>query len=156
SEMRSDVTIKDITYPSPVDGDEISAYLVVPPGAPPFAGIVYVHWYERSSPDSNRTQFLDEAVTLAQENGVISILPETMWSDPDWYTDGRTLDSDFGDSIKQVIDLRRALDVLMAQPGIDPDRVAFVGHDFGAMYGSILAGVDHRPSAYVLIAGASD
>lgn len=50
-----------------------------------------------------------------------------------------------------VIDLRRALDLLLAQPGVDPKRIAFVGHDYGSMYGAILAGVDRRPQSYVLL-----
>ena len=37
-----------------------------------------------------------------------------------------------------------------------PSRVAYVGHDFGAMYGALLSAVDHRAKAYVFIAGASD
>ncbi|HVU11420.1 MAG TPA: hypothetical protein VHD90_09085, partial [Phototrophicaceae bacterium] len=53
-------------------------------------------------------------------------------------------------------ELRRGLDVLLAQPNIDTTKVAYVGHDFGAMYGSLLAGVDGRAQAYVFIAGASD
>ena len=47
-------------------------------------------------------------------------------------------------------DLRRALDVLLAQPGVDPKRIAYVGHDFGAMYGAVLAGVDRRVSVWAL------
>lgn len=50
-----------------------------------------------------------------------------------------------------VIDLRRALDLLLAQPGADPKRIAFVGHDYGSMHGAILAGVDRRPQSYVLL-----
>ena len=50
-------------------------------------------------------------------------------------------------------DLRRALDVLLAQPGIDRGRVAFVGHDFGAMYGVLAAAVDPRIKAFVFMAG---
>jgi dienelactone hydrolase len=156
SEMRGDVTVKDITYTSPVDRSAIAAYLVVPPGDGPFPGIVYAHWFELGDPTSNRTQFLDEATQLAERDGVMSIHVETMWSDPRWYQEQRTLDSDYDDAIQQVIELRRAFDVLLAQPGIDPERLAYVGHDFGAMYGSLLAGVDQRPVAYVMIAGASD
>jgi pimeloyl-ACP methyl ester carboxylesterase len=51
-----------------------------------------------------------------------------------------------------VIELRRALDLLLAQPGIDPARVALVGHDFGAMYGLIAAAQDHRVHTCVLLA----
>jgi dienelactone hydrolase len=151
-EDRDGVTVKDITFDSPVDGEPVAAYLVQPEGHGPFAGVLWVHWYEPSSPTSNRTQYLDEAVTLAKE-GVASILPETMWSEPSWFNEGRTLDTDYQASIDQVINLRRALDVLVAQPGVDPARLGYVGHDFGAMYGSIVAGVDHRPIVYVLVAG---
>lgn len=156
TETRGDVTIQDITYPSPVSGDPISAYLVVPPGEGPFPGVLFVHWYESSSPTSNRTQFVEEAVSLAQEKGVVSLLVSTMWSEPTWYQEGRTLDSDYDDALHQVIELRRGLDVLLAQPGVDAERIAYVGHDFGGMYGSLLAGVDHRPKAFVIIAAASD
>lgn len=155
SERRGDITVKDITYASPVDGAPISAYLVLPDGAGPFPAILYVHWYEPTSPTSNRTQFLEEAVALAGE-GVVSLLVETMWSEPTWYRQGRTLDTDFDDAVGQTIELRRALDVLLAQPQVDAERIAYVGHDFGAMFGAILAGVDRRAGSYVLIAGASN
>lgn len=154
SETRGDATIKDVRYTSPVDGKPIKAYLVLPAnyqtGKHP--GVLYVHWYESEAENSNRTQFLDEAVLLAQANGVVSLLPETMWSEPTWYQQGRTLDSDYQDAIKQVINLRRALDVLQTYA----ERIVYVGHDFGAMYGSLLVGTDPRPQSYVLIAGASN
>ena len=155
SEMRGDVEIKDITYTSPVDDSEISAYLIVPAGEGPFPGILYVHWLENGDPTSNRTQFVDEAVGLADTDGVMSLLISTMWSEPNWY-ERRSLATDYEDALQQVIELRRALDVLFAQPQIASERIAYVGHDFGAMYGSLMAGVDHRPIAYVMIAGASN
>ena len=40
-----------------------------------------------------------------------------------------------------------------AHPQIDEARLAYVAHDFGAMYGAVLAGVDPRPQWYVLMAG---
>ncbi len=156
TEMQGSVTVKTISYPSPVTQKAINATLVVPAGNGPFPAIIYVHWYEPSSPTSNRSEFLKEAVSMAQQYGVESILPDTMWADPNWYQQGRTLDSDYGDAIRQVIELRRGLDVLLSQPNIDTAKVAYVGHDFGAMYGSLLAGVDQRAKAYVFIAGASD
>ena len=48
--------------------------------------------------------------------------------------------------------LRRAFDLLLAQPDIDPTRVALVGHDFGAMYGLIAAAQDQRVRTCVLMA----
>ena len=156
SEKRGDVTVKTISYSSPVTAKPIGAYLVVPAGDGPFSAVEYVHWYDPSQPNSNKTEFLDEAVMMAQKYSVESILVDTMWSDPDWYDKGRTLASDYDDAIRQVIELRHGLDVLLAQPNVDASRVAYVGHDFGAMYGALLSGVDHRARAYVFIAGASD
>jgi predicted peptidase len=50
-----------------------------------------------------------------------------------------------------VIALRRALDVLLSSPNVDPKRLAFVGHSDGAELGAILAGVDHRIATAVLM-----
>ena len=46
----------------------------------------------------------------------------------------------------------RAFDLLESRGDVDPSRLAFVGHDYGAMYGTLLMGVDRRPKAYVLMA----
>src|SRR4051812_9997323 len=66
TEMRGDVTVKDITYSGPTREKPFSAYLVVPAGNGPFPGILYAHWYDPSTTTSNRTEFLDEAVMMAQ------------------------------------------------------------------------------------------
>ena len=147
SEQRGDVTVRDITL-SPETGREIKAYLVVPKGSGPFAGILWVHWLGEEK--SNRTQFLDEAVELAPQ-GAVSLLVDAMWSTPEWFGK-RVPDKDYENSIRQVIDLRRALDLLLAQTNVDKTRIGFVGHDYGAMYGMLMAGVDQRVNTFVFIA----
>jgi dienelactone hydrolase len=142
--------ILNLTYASPFDRRR-AAYLVTPQGVGPFAAILYVHWYEPQSPDSNRTQFLEEA-TLMARRGAASLLIETLWSDRDWFIK-RTQDDDYEDSVRQVIELRQAMDLLLAQPGVNAGRLAFVGHDFGAMYGVLMGRVDPRPACYALMAG---
>jgi dienelactone hydrolase len=144
------VVVRNLTYASPFNRRR-AAYYVSPESGGPFPVILYVHWYEPESPDSNRTQFLDEARLMAQQ-GAASLLVETMWSDRDWFIK-RTQDDDYGDSIRQVIELRQAMDLLLAQPGADPSRFALVGHDFGAMYGVVMGSVDPRPTCYILMAG---
>jgi dienelactone hydrolase len=57
--------------------------------------------------------------------------------------------------VLQVKDLRRALDVLRSRPGLDPARTAYVGHDFGAMYGTLAAAVDRRITHFVFMAGTA-
>jgi len=64
----------------------------------------------------------------------------------------RTQDDDPQNSVQQVVDIRRAIDFLLAQPNIDSNRFAFVGHDFGGMYGVLAGGVDKRPGRYVIMA----
>ena len=151
--LRDVAEIRDITYQS-LDGRPTGAYLVRPAGPRKNGpGVLFVHWYEPDSPDSNRTQFLTQAVELAR-SGVTSLLIETMWSEPKWFP-SRDRSKDYSSSVQAVKDLRRALDVLLAQPGVDPKRIAYVGHDFGAMYGAVLAGVDRRVSVWALQAGTT-
>jgi dienelactone hydrolase len=120
-------------------------------GAAPHPGILYVHWLGEEK--SDRTEFLDEAVELAKK-GAISLLVDTPWSAPHWF-ETRTCQTDYESSLEQVRDLRRALDVLVAQPGVDPARIGYVGHDFGAMYGVLMGAADPRPKAFVLMAGTT-
>ena len=114
-------------------------------------GILYVHWYEPASCDSNRTQFEAEAKIMARK-GAVSLLPETMWSDRDWFIK-RTQEDDVENTIRQTAELRQALDLLLAQAGVSQERVAYVGHDFGAMHGVLLGSNDPRPCAYAIMAG---
>jgi dienelactone hydrolase len=125
----------------------IKAYLVKPKGAGPFAGVVFFHWLGR--PKGDRTQFLDEAVALSKR-GVTSLLIQGYfpWKEPP--VDGPT---DRQQIIDQTIEARRAIDLLLSQKEIDHKRVAYVGHDYGSMFGGIVAGVDPRVKSYVLIAG---
>lgn len=149
SERRGSVVIKDIAF-SGIAGNDIEAYLVLPEGEGPFAGILWGHWLGHHT--SDRNQYLDEAVAMA-ELGVISLLINTMWSDPDWYS-SRNLDEDFLSSIKQVVEFRRSMDFLLSQ-NVNKDRIAFVGHDYSGMYGSIAAGLDNKASTHVFVAVTS-
>lgn len=148
---RDGALVRDFTYRSPF-GRRRAAYLVRPENDAGEAqpAILYVHWYEPESLDSNRTQFLDEAVQMAR-HGVVSLLVETMWSDRDWFIK-RTQEDDVQSSIEQVVELRQAMDILLAESGVDPDRLLYVGHDFGGMYGVLMGVVDPRPRGYVIMA----
>ena len=153
-QTRSDqgVVIRNLTF-APSPGVRRAAYVVRPEGQGPFAAILYVHWYEPWALTSNRRQFLAEAKRSAQR-GAISLLVETMWSDDDWFYK-RTQADDRENSIRQVVELRRGMDLLLMQPGVDARRLAYVGHDFGALYGVLMASIDPRPACYVLMAGTS-
>jgi dienelactone hydrolase len=149
---RSGVKVYDFSFVN-LHGGRTAAYLVPSIKGRRSAAVLFVHWYEPKSHDSNRTQYFEQAIELAKL-GTTSLLIETMWSDPLWFEKRHQTD-DYYTSIGQVKELRRALDVLLAEPGIDKNRVAYVGHDFGMMYGAVLAGVDDRPKVWALQAGTT-
>ena len=153
TESRGAATVTDLTYDRLTTGRR-GAYLVTP-ATPPKArrpGVLFVHWYEPPNPTSSRKEFLEDAVALAAD-GVTSLLIDTMWSDPAWFQ-SRDPENDLGHSIEQVKELRRALDLLASRPGVDGSHLIYVGHDFGAMYGALTAGVEApRLKAFVFMAG---
>ena len=148
------VLLRDITYAT-LTGGSNAATLITPatPPATPSPAILFVHWYGPPAPTSNRTQFIPDGMALARQ-GVTSLLIDTPWSVPTYFK-SRTREEDYSRSVQQVRDLRRALDVLLTQPGVDLTRVAYVGHDFGAMYGTLAAAVDPRVTHFVFMAGTA-
>jgi cephalosporin-C deacetylase-like acetyl esterase len=146
------VRVRQLTY-AQLDGTPNGATLVdadAPPAGPRPA-ILYLHWYEPPRPTSNRTEFLAEAVELAG-TGAVSLLIDTPWSSEAWFAK-RDAAKDYDFTIQMAKDVRRALDVLLEQPGIDKTRVAIVGHDFGAMWGALAAAADPRVTHVVYMAG---
>jgi cephalosporin-C deacetylase-like acetyl esterase len=146
------VTVQQVTY-AQLDGARNAATLVRPSAAARAAhpAILFLHWYEPPRPTSNRTEFLAEAVELAQ-SGVVSMLVDTPWAAEGWFPK-RDATHDYEFTIAMTKEVRRALDVLLAQPGIDKARVALVGHDFGAMWGALAAAEDPRVTHLVYMAG---
>ena len=126
------------------------AELFRPADAGSFAAILYSHWYEPGSPDSNRSQFVEEAKEMARA-GAVCLLVETLWSDPDFFMK-RTQADDEQNSVEEVVNTRRFMDLLLSQPNVDSNRFAFVGHDFGGMYGVLSGSLDQRPTHYVVMA----
>jgi fermentation-respiration switch protein FrsA (DUF1100 family) len=144
------VALRDISFAG-ASGQRIEATLIGPSAAGRHPAVLFAHWFEGPAQNSNRTQFVPDALRLAR-SGVVSLLVDTPWSRPDWFS-ARDPSRDLETSIAEVKELRRALDVLVSFDEVDPGRVAYVGHDFGAMYGSIVAAVDRRVKAFVFMAG---
>ena len=123
---------------------KVSAFLVRPKGEPR-AAVLWAHWLGEG-PTANRTEFLPDALELA-EDGVVSLLPQGMfpWEEPV----SEDAQADLELIVDQIVQLRRGLDLLQEQAGDVP--LGFVGHDYGAMYGTLLV-ADKRPQTYVLMA----
>ena len=54
---------------------------------------------------------------------------------------------------ESIVEYRQALDTLQTRTDVDSGRVGLLGYSLGAMMGSILAGVDERVKASVLMVG---
>jgi dienelactone hydrolase len=149
----SDGTLHDITYLSP-KGGPVAAYLIVPKGKGPFAAVLFGHWG-----NGTRAEFIPEAKVYAKA-GAISLIPDYPWDRPQpWrktpdHFDKPELDREA--EIQAVVDLRRGIDVLLARPDVNPQRLAYVGHSYGAQWGSILSAVDKRMKTSVLMAGVAE
>ena len=153
-QTKGEARVRDIRFANS-SGGRTAAWLVDSPlkSRKKHPGILFVHWYDTETGDSNRNQYLREALPLAKE-GCVSLLVETMWSPLPWFKN-RDASKDFENSEKQVRDLGLALDVLLQQRDIDTARIAYVGHDFGAMYGMVLASREKRVQYWALQAATA-
>lgn len=145
------ITVHDLAWDSPLGG-RVSAWLVLPAGEGPFPGIVYLHGSE-----TGRNDFVDEAIAMAH-GGAASLVLDAPFSRTG--DDQRAHLSDFGKpdmerdmTAQAVVDARRAYDVFAERGDIDMERLAFVGHSWGASLGVVLAAVDPRPGSLVLLSG---
>jgi cephalosporin-C deacetylase-like acetyl esterase len=147
--LNNGTTVHDISWAS-ATGARATAWLVVPPGSGPFAGLVYLHGSE-----TDRNDFLDEAVAMAS-GGAVSVVLDAPFARTG--ADRRAYLQSYGGPERErdmtaqtVIDLRRAYDLLSARADVDPARLGYIGHSWGASLGAVLASVDARPIALVLI-----
>ena len=149
---RDGVKVHDLTYASP-RGGRAPAFLVTPGSArrgEKFAGVVFLHWGQ-----GDRSSFLAEAILLAHA-GVVSVMMDSPHARPkQWRSKGGfaipELERD--GHVQAVVDVRRAVDLLMARPEVDPKRLAYVGHSYGASLGGAVAASERRFKALVLMGG---
>jgi dienelactone hydrolase len=150
SSDRAGTQVVEITYAGAPSSAPVQATLVRPPrGTKRGPAVLWVHWLGEPA-TTNRTEFLEEAVQLAQQ-GVASLLVDALWSQPDWYKK-RTMDEDPAAFTAQVVSLRRGLVLLGQEPEVDQGKLAVVGHDFGGMTGLLASAADGRPRCHVLLA----
>ncbi len=158
-EKRGKALLIDLEYEGEGQDDHVPAYLVLPEGNGPYPAIIWGHWMMDGSPLRNRSEFLDEALVLAR-SGVVSLLIDAPMVRPEYK--GKSIKDDplawaqqsAEDERRDIIDLRRGVDLLISRQQVDRHRIAYVGHSFHAHAGAILAGVEKRICCFVLMAGA--
>jgi len=150
---RNGVRVYDLTFDSPLGG-KVTAYLTVPAKPGKYAGVVFGHWGP-----GNRTEFLPEAQIYSRA-GAVCVMIDYPWTRPaPWWSSA----DDITESEKAlklqaqaVIDLRRAIDLLLSRGDVNGARLGYAGHSYGAQFGAILAAVDRRLRTAVLIGGIPD
>lgn len=107
--------------------------LTVRPSGPVAATILFLHWFDEA-PNANRTQFLDEATSLA-DHGVASILPQLRFP---WREDPAGLPADLTRIQEESDNLEAILGAADKEGLVVEGNVGLVGHDFGAMHAILL------------------
>jgi cephalosporin-C deacetylase-like acetyl esterase len=144
-----DVTISQLTYASP-RGGRVPALLVAPANP---AGRLPAVILQHGMGAVDKSNLLPDAVVLARA-GAIALLPDAPNQRPAALRVLEFAGHDHDPELweQAAIDLRRAVDVLVARDDVDPQRIGYVGHSFGATLGAILAAVEPRIRALVLVA----
>jgi dienelactone hydrolase len=143
------IRVHDISFQGPKD--RVTGYLVIPPVKGRKPAVIFMH-----GSGGNRTQFLAPAGWIASR-GVIGLTldsPETRSSEPiKAGVPGLHQQRDL--TVRAIVELRRAVDLLSRRKDVDPKRIAYVGWSYGARNGALLAGVEHRIASYDLMSGGA-
>lgn len=128
-----DHEIYDAVLSPPAEGAfAVSVLLVLPRFAEKCPATVYFHMYGNNV---DREEFLAEAQAMAK-GGQASVLVagSVPWDKP--WTSGA---GDPGLLERQLAVVRSVRRFLAAQAWVEQDKVCYVGHDYGAMFGAIVA-----------------
>ena len=140
------VAVDDVSFTS--GKDRVSAYLVRPTGKRgKLPAVVYLH-----GAGGDRQELLVPATWIAARGAIALTItaPSVVAQEPRakgvpflrWQADVQERD---------VVAVRRAVDLLAARKDVDPKRIGFVGWSAGSHTGAILAGVEPRLRAVVLM-----
>jgi len=138
-----------------VHDKRVPAWWCVPTtGTPPYPCIIIMHGY---GGDKNGLQMLAPVFAMRGTT--------TFAIDAEYHGDRKQPGSDTLSAyiyrnrdafIQTVIDLRRAIDFLQSRPEMDGKRIGYIGLSMGGILGGILAGVDERVQAPILIVAGGD
>ncbi|HEX3453191.1 MAG TPA: acetylxylan esterase [Gaiellaceae bacterium] len=143
------IAVDDVSYTA--GKDRINAYLVRPQkphGRLP--AVVYLHGAQ-----GDRTELLVQSTWLAARGAIAVVItaPSTASQEPAGLKGVPFLRWEQQIQARDVVAIRRAVDVLAARKDVDPARIGFVGWSSGSHTGGILAGVEPRLRALVLMSG---
>ncbi len=150
-ERRGSVAVHDIQFRSGTE--RIEGYLVEPgsPGRVP--GVVLVH-----GAGGDRRELLGDAIELAQRGAVALTItaPSTAYPLPQPTTVEQLLSGTILTTLRDVVAVRRAADLLASRPTVDPKRIGYLGWSAGAKTGTFVAAADPRFRALALLSAGAD
>lgn len=145
----TDATIFNVLY---TGGNQmqVTAYLIIPKNnLRRYPAVIFLHGLGQ-----DKNAFLSNALELAGKSFASLLIddpPARTGSQQINYQNYTEPEKDLLVHRQSVIDVRRGIDLLQQHPKIDPDRIAFVGIDYGSWTGAIVAGVEYRILTYALI-----
>jgi cephalosporin-C deacetylase-like acetyl esterase len=122
------------------NGAICSAAIIVPPGAGSFPAVVWLGSGDGKDWEPYAMEF--------SKLGAISMVLDGCGSASLY--DARAFHAD---EVQNIINIRRAVDILFSRKDVDRHRIAFVGHSGGAMLGVDAVAVDGRFKAAVFESG---
>lgn len=139
------VSVHAVSFASP-RGGRVTGFLLVPPGPGPFPAVIVQHGAPGSA---------EGALRLAMpvvRHGALALAIDAPWSrrraPPVTFTP-----QDSVDQVQLIVELQRAVDLLLARPDVDRARLGYVGRSYGGAMGALFAGVERRLATYVLQVG---
>ena len=144
------MALHDVSFRS--GGRRVDGYLVLPPGNGRRPAVVLVH-----GSGGDRSELLPLAVWLAARNVVTLTITEPSTSCPPRRRPApRSLTRTRDAQVRDVVAVRRAVDVLQSLPTVDPKRIGYVGWSSGAKTGALVAASEPRVKALVLLSAGAD
>jgi len=143
--LTSDVRVTSISYASP-KGGRVPALLFAPTREAPHAGLIVQH----GMPGGKDDLWLN-ALELARLGAVVIAIDA-----PFARRDGEPVAftrRDREEQVQLIVDIRRAVDLLRSRSDVDSDRIGYLGYSYGGAIGGLLAGVEQRIAAFVLMVG---
>jgi dienelactone hydrolase len=126
------LTVRVVSYAG-AGGARVNGFLLAPRSGRSHPAVLFLH-----GSGGNREDLLLPAAELAARGAVTMTI-----SQPNDAPTFRPL----------VVNARRAFDVLLARPDVDPRRLGLVGFSLGAQTAAILAGEDGRLHAVGIVSG---
>jgi len=144
---RDGVVVEDVTYAS--GEDRVEGYLVAPASTSgKVPAVVFLH-----GAGGDREEQLDTAVKLARRGAVALTItaPSGGKTPPTGATDEELVRWQGGMIAADVVAARRAFDLLGDDDRVDADHLGLVGWSMGGRLAALVAGVDDRVRATVLM-----